>query len=53
MLGPVLSGFINQNTNWRWTFYTLIIWIFCQTVAIFLLVPETYEPVLLKKKAAK
>jgi hypothetical protein len=22
--GPCISGFINQNTTWRWTFYLLI-----------------------------
>ncbi|KAF7798663.1 hypothetical protein EIP86_009887 [Pleurotus ostreatoroseus] len=53
MLGPVLSGFINQNTNWRWTYWTLQIWIFVQLLAIIGLVPETFEPVLLKRKAKK
>lgn len=41
MLGPVLSGFINQNADWRWTFYTLLIWIFFQTVAIFLVCSDS------------
>ncbi|TFK50659.1 MFS general substrate transporter [Heliocybe sulcata] len=53
VLGPLISGFINQNTNWRWTYRTLIIWIFVQTIALYILVPETYEPVLVKRKAAK
>ncbi len=26
VFGPLLSGFINQNTNWRWTFWTINIW---------------------------
>ena len=24
-LGPLVSGFINQNTSWRWTFYVIMI----------------------------
>ncbi|KAF8609430.1 MFS general substrate transporter [Ceratobasidium sp. AG-I] len=51
VLGPAFSGFINQHTTWRWTFYTLIIWATVQLVALYLLVPETYEPVLRVKKA--
>lgn len=53
MLGPLVSGFINQNTNWRWTYRLLIIWVFVEVVVIFLLVPETYEPVLRKYKAKR
>ncbi|KAI0700693.1 major facilitator superfamily domain-containing protein [Cytidiella melzeri] len=52
MLGPLLSGFINQNTDWRWTFRVLIIWVFVELVMIFG-VPETYAPVLMKQKANK
>ncbi|KAJ3813559.1 major facilitator superfamily domain-containing protein [Lentinula aff. lateritia] len=37
VVGPLLSGFINQNTNWRWTYYTLTIWTFTQTLALFIL----------------
>ncbi|KAJ1310878.1 hypothetical protein OPQ81_009395 [Rhizoctonia solani] len=51
VLGPAFSGFINQNTNWRWTFYTMIIWASVQLVELYLLVPETYEPVLRVRKA--
>ncbi|CAE6510756.1 unnamed protein product [Rhizoctonia solani] len=51
VLGPAFSGFINQNTNWRWTFYTIIIWATVQLVELYLLVPETYEPVLRARKA--
>ncbi|PBK63470.1 MFS general substrate transporter [Armillaria solidipes] len=53
VLGPLISGFINQNTHWRWTFRVLLVWIFVQLVALFLFVPETYVPVILKKKAAR
>ncbi|KAJ3846003.1 major facilitator superfamily domain-containing protein [Lentinula lateritia] len=62
VVGPLLSGlfsslstcsWIPQNTNWRWTYYTLTIWTFTQTLALFIFVPETYIPVLRKQKAIR
>ncbi|KAK7054503.1 hypothetical protein VNI00_003701 [Paramarasmius palmivorus] len=53
VVGPLISGFINQNANWRWTFRVCLVWTLVQTAALFLLVPETYVPVLRKWKAAK
>ncbi|OJJ32214.1 hypothetical protein ASPWEDRAFT_117312 [Aspergillus wentii DTO 134E9] len=50
-LGPLVGGFINQYTNWRWTFYVLLIWTAMELVMIYFFVPETYHPVLLKRKA--
>jgi len=53
-IGPLIGGFINQNTPiWRWTFYVLLIWTFVIEVAIVSFVPETFHPVLLRKKAKK
>ncbi|KAK5279472.1 hypothetical protein LTR16_007647, partial [Cryomyces antarcticus] len=52
-LGPVIGGFINQYTNWRWSFYVLLIWSAVQLTLIFLVVEETYHPVLLRQKAIK
>ncbi|KAK5701999.1 hypothetical protein LTR97_004817 [Elasticomyces elasticus] len=61
-LGPVIGGFINQYTNWRWSvsheynhlsFYVLLIWAGIQWISIFFFVPETYAPVLLRRKAIK
>ncbi|PQE27675.1 major facilitator superfamily transporter protein [Rutstroemia sp. NJR-2017a BBW] len=51
--GPLVSGFINQYTTWRWTFYVLIIWSAINLAAIILFVPETYHPICLKAKAIK
>lgn len=25
VLGPLVAGFINENTSWRWTYYTVLI----------------------------
>lgn len=51
--GPMIGGFINYNVDWRWTHYVLIIWAFCMCIALFLVVPETYHPVVLRNKARK
>ncbi|KAJ9093715.1 hypothetical protein QFC21_006311 [Naganishia friedmannii] len=51
VLGPLISGFINQNTTWRWTFYLVLIWAGVELVLIYLFAPETYKPQVLKIKA--
>lgn len=53
VFGPLFGGYINQYTTWRWTFYLLLIWSFTQLTLIYLSVPETYHPVLLRLKAQK
>ncbi|KAI2620156.1 MFS general substrate transporter [Hypomontagnella submonticulosa] len=50
-LGPLLGGFINYYTNWRWTYYAMIIWAFALLVMIFFFAPETYHPIKLREKA--
>ncbi|KAI4724107.1 MFS general substrate transporter [Aureobasidium sp. EXF-10728] len=52
-IGPIVGGFINYYANWRWTFYVLLIWSGGMLAAIIFLVPETYHPVLLRRKAIK
>ncbi|KAJ5718000.1 drug/proton antiporter YHK8 [Penicillium malachiteum] len=52
-VGPLVGGFINDFTHWRWTFYVLLIWTGVLLVSIVFLVPETYHPVLLRRKAQK
>ncbi|MCJ1395277.1 hypothetical protein MMC18_008161 [Xylographa bjoerkii] len=52
-IGPIMGGFINQYTNWRWSFYVLIIWSGAMLALVIFLVPETYHPVLLRNKARK
>ncbi|KAJ7222410.1 major facilitator superfamily domain-containing protein [Mycena pura] len=43
----------SKNLYWRWTYRILLIWTAAELVAIFLLVPESYAPVLRKWKARK
>ncbi|CAL5874945.1 uncharacterized protein PFLUO_LOCUS9248 [Penicillium psychrofluorescens] len=52
-VGPLVGGFINQFTTWRWTFYVLLIWTGVLLISMVFLVPETYHPVLLRRKAQK
>ncbi|KAN0064742.1 hypothetical protein ACQY0O_001797 [Thecaphora frezii] len=51
--GPIISGFINQNTDWRWTFWFINIWSGCTLFALVLLAPETFAPIILTKRARK
>ncbi|KAI1825129.1 MFS general substrate transporter [Xylaria intraflava] len=50
-VGPLLGGFINYYTNWRWTYYVLIIWAVVMLVLLILFAPETYHPIVLRNKA--
>lgn len=52
-LGPLISGLVCERLSFRWVFYIMIIWSGVLWVLVFLFVPETYEPVLLKKKAQR
>lgn len=53
VLGPVIGGFLGMEAGWRWVMgflaaFSGALWIFGSLV-----VPETYAPVLLRKRAAK
>ncbi|KAI0131191.1 MFS general substrate transporter [Daldinia grandis] len=52
-LGPLLGGFINYNTTWRWTYYAMIIWACLELAMIVIFAPETYHPIRLREKARK
>jgi multidrug resistance protein len=52
-LGPVIGGFLGMNAGWRWVMgflaaFSGVLWIVGS-----LLIPETYAPVLLRRRAAK
>ncbi|KAK9426587.1 putative Major facilitator superfamily (MFS) profile domain-containing protein [Seiridium unicorne] len=53
VLGPIIGGFLGESAGWRWVMgflaaFSGLFWI-CGT----LFVPETYAPVLLRRRAAK
>lgn len=52
-IGPAIGGFINYNTDWRWTWYVMIIWAVVLMLSIIFFAPETYHPILLRAKARK
>lgn len=50
VLGPIIGGFIGENTSWRWLFWVQAMFsgvLYCLGA----LIPETYSPVLLRRKA--
>jgi multidrug resistance protein len=51
LLGPVVGGFIASYKSWRWCFYVLMMWAGVNWLLLFFFVPETYAPVLLRRKA--
>ncbi|KAH7312044.1 major facilitator superfamily domain-containing protein [Rhexocercosporidium sp. MPI-PUGE-AT-0058] len=53
MLGPVVGGYVAQALGWRWIFWTISIVIGAVTILAFLVLRETYPPVLLERKAIR
>ncbi|CCE62049.1 hypothetical protein TPHA_0B03770 [Tetrapisispora phaffii CBS 4417] len=51
-LGPIISGALH-GTNYKWTFITMLLASGLSFICVILLVPETYEPVLLIEKAKR
>lgn len=51
--GPLIAGFINQHLYWEWTYRVQLCWIFVEFLMLVVFVPETYVPVILKKKARR
>lgn len=52
-LGPVIGGFVGETIGWRWVEGIMAIFTGALWIAGALLLPETYPPVLLRKRAAK
>ncbi|KAK4684849.1 MFS transporter, DHA1 family, multidrug resistance protein, partial [Tremellales sp. Uapishka_1] len=53
-VGPIVSGFIQvSGTDWRWVYWVLTIFAGVCLIVIVLVLPETYAPVILVKKAKK
>ncbi|KAG2110083.1 major facilitator superfamily domain-containing protein [Suillus cothurnatus] len=62
--GPLIAGlvdlildsrltFFNQHLYWEWTYRVQLCWIFVEFLMLVVFVPETYVPVILKKKARR
>lgn len=52
VFGPVIGGFITETIGWRWVHGVCSIFIGVVWIAGSILVPETYGPVLLSRRAA-
>lgn len=52
VVGPIIGGFIYQNLGWRWNSWIVLI-----GAGVFgllgILMPETYSPILLRRRAEK
>lgn len=49
--GPILGGFISKNAGWRWVQGVCAIFVGVVTILGSVLVPETYGPLILRRKA--
>ncbi|EKV12935.1 MFS multidrug transporter, putative [Penicillium digitatum] len=52
-IGPLAGGFLSDNCGWRWLYWIQLILAFVAWVMITFTVPETFAPILLKKRAQK
>lgn len=53
VIGPIVGGFVGETIGWRWVegvmaIFTGVLWIFGT-----LTIPETYSPVILRRRATK
>jgi multidrug resistance protein len=53
VLGPIIGGFMGETVGWRWIMGFLAIFSGTLWILGTLLVPETYAPVLLRRRAEK
>ena len=51
--GPLVSGFVVETKGWRWLYWLMLILSGFLYVCMLLLVPETYAPTILQKRAKK
>ncbi|KAJ5836721.1 Major facilitator superfamily domain general substrate transporter [Penicillium robsamsonii] len=52
-IGPLAGGYLADNCGWRWLYWIQLILAFVAWVMITFTVPETFAPILLKKRAQK
>ncbi|KAG6368200.1 hypothetical protein INS49_002401 [Diaporthe citri] len=53
IIGPVAGGFLTEAKGWRWIFWVLAMVAGAVTVAMLLLMRETYAPVILQRRTKK
>lgn len=53
VLGPIIGGFLGMNAGWRWVMGLLAAFSGAVWIIGTLLVPETYAPVLLRRRAER
>lgn len=53
VLGPIIGGFLGMTEGWRWVNGLMAIWAGVMCVIVLCLVPETYPPVLLRRRAER
>ena len=51
-LGPIIGGFVGETIGWRWVEGVMAIFTGLLWIVGCLLIPETYPPVLLRKRAS-
>ncbi|KAI0123394.1 major facilitator superfamily transporter [Xylariales sp. AK1849] len=52
-IGPIIGGAVSESIGWRWTFWILSIYDGILVIIGLFILQETYEPILLDRKAAK
>jgi len=53
VLGPIIGGFLGMTEGWRWVNGLMAIWAGAMLIIAGCLVPETYTPVLLRRRAER
>jgi len=53
VIGPVAGGYLAQAEGWRWVFWVIVIAGGLTTILFFILLSETYAPVILQRKTLR
>lgn len=52
-IGPLVAGYVCMHLDFRWVFYIMLMMLTAICLLVIVVVPETYEPVLIKRKAQR
>jgi multidrug resistance protein len=50
-LGPIAGGFLGESAGWRWVMALLALFALLVTTVCFILIPESFAPILLRARA--